>query len=67
MKVVSYDPSDAAGPSGPLSGTSCPPQPCWKLTQVFCCDPWDICGRLVCMCVAIGSFILEIPTNCSLQ
>ena len=27
MKVVSYDPSDAAGPLGPLSGTSCPPQP----------------------------------------
>ena len=27
MKVVSYDPSDTAGPSGPLSGTSCPPQP----------------------------------------
>jgi len=27
MKVVSYDPYDTAGPSGPLSGTSCPPQP----------------------------------------
>ena len=27
MKVVIYDPSDTAGPSGSLSGTSCPPQP----------------------------------------
>ena len=27
MKVVRYDLYDTAGPSGPLSGTSCPPQP----------------------------------------
>ena len=35
MKVVSYDPSDTARPSGSLSRTSCPPQPHLEHTHVF--------------------------------
>ena len=39
-------------------------------TKVVCCDQLVTCGRLVCyvcVCVATGSFILEISTICSLQ
>ena len=78
MKVSCCDPTDTPGPSGPLSGTSCPPQPHLIIMRtpkffmyfeaflrgdqsikVVCCDPLDMCGRLVCVwvcaCVVAGS------------
>ena len=70
MKVVSYDPYDTAGPSGPLSGTSCPPQPHLEVMrtpsflrylEIF---PIGDQSMKVACCAPARSFISEISTKC---
>ena len=77
MKVVSYDLYDTAGPSGPLSGTSCPPQPHLEvmrtppfLTYLEAFPRGDQSMKVVSYDPydtagpSAGSFISEISTKC---